>query len=578
MHPLALAFAVAIAAMAAHPGAAHAQRVPDGYFKVENAEFGFRFHCPRTFKEIPTQPGDTVLVGRFVRMEPVSTKRSDRAKRPTSGSDTEIWIVSIDRPAPPEEAAPPETAPGGNEPPPPGEPPVGEPPVGPPPSTDPPEGEEGSAGEAKPEAPEKTGPRSYEEAHAERLAASTFEEFVKKRLSGWTITSTEAQESRDERWTEYRLELARKGRDGTPAVIAAGAAWLYEREDRVLGLVGLTSADDLRARWKNFLTGARSLESFEAELDLADLERHYAMHPEYKDPAFRIERCKGLARGWKSIDTENYLILHHTRDKALLDKIENDLEALRAFYEQLFPPDRPVEAVSVVRVCRDRKEYLDYGGAPQSAGYWNFVVGELVLYDNVAGRQGSRFGNRDSTIVLYHEAFHQYIHYSAGEVAPHTWFNEGYADYFSGTVVYARSDKVKEIEPNPWRRPVIRKAVEEGKTVPFEKFLKAEKAEYYRRDVASLYYAQGWSLIYFLNESKAARAHPEWQRITPVYFETLKQACAEERAKLGPDAVLEQKAAADKAARERALEAALQGVDTAELEAEWKKYVARYLR
>jgi hypothetical protein len=230
----------------------------------------------------------------------------------------------------------------------------------------------------------------------------------------------------------------------------------------------------------------------------------------------------------------------------------------------------------VVRVCKDRKEYIDYGGNPGSAGYWNFVLGELVLFDNVAGRQGSRFGNRDSYIVLYHEAFHQYIHYSAGEIAPHIWFNEGYADYFSGTIVYARSDKIKEIDTHPWRTGTIRKAVAEGKHVPFEKFLEAEKAEYYRQ--GALYYAQGWSLIYFLNESRAAADRPEWQRITPVYFETLKAAYQEELEKLGPDPNLPARTEAQKKARDRALAAAFEEVDVAELEAEWRQYVERYVR
>ena len=41
----------------------------------------------------------------------------------------------------------------------------------------------------------------------------------------------------------------------------------------------------------------------------------------------------------------------------------------------------------------------------------------------------------DTLAVLYHEAFHQFIFYSVGEVAPHSWFNEGHGDYFSGADV-----------------------------------------------------------------------------------------------------------------------------------------------
>jgi anti-sigma factor RsiW len=58
-----------------------------------------------------------------------------------------------------------------------------------------------------------------------------------------------------------------------------------------------------------------------------------------------------------------------------------------------------------------------------------------------------------------------------------------------------------------------------------------------------------------------------------VYFETAKAAYAEELAKLGEKPDLTQKQVAQFAARKAALKAALDGVDMAELESAWKKYV-----
>ena len=81
-----------------------------------------------------------------------------------------------------------------------------------------------------------------------------------------------------------------------------------------------------------------------------------------------------------------------------------------------------------MRVCGDRKEYHEYGGPGGSAGYWNSGSEELVFYD--ASR--SKKIDDDTVSVLYHEAFHQYIYYSVGNVAPHSWFNEGHGDYYAG--------------------------------------------------------------------------------------------------------------------------------------------------
>ena len=64
-----------------------------------------------------------------------------------------------------------------------------------------------------------------------------------------------------------------------------------------------------------------------------------------------------------------------------------------------------------------------------------------------SGHGGRRTSNRDSLLVLYHEAFHQYIYYAVGEVAPHDWFNEGHGDYFSGAVIPTYGKKVTRLQP-----------------------------------------------------------------------------------------------------------------------------------
>ena len=48
--------------------------------------------------------------------------------------------------------------------------------------------------------------------------------------------------------------------------------------------------------------------------------------------------------------------------------------------------------------------------------------------------------------MLYHEAFHQFIHYSAGELPPHSWYNEGHGDYFGSF----RDDVMKKVSQYKW--------------------------------------------------------------------------------------------------------------------------------
>ena len=177
--------------------------------------------------------------------------------------------------------------------------------------------------------------------------------------------------------------------------------------------------------------------------------------------------------------------------------------------------------------------------------------------------------------MLFHEAFHQYIFYSTVELPPHMWFNEGYADFMSGAVVYSNTGRVKEIKTNRWRLPLIQRTIEKGKHIPMAQILKAPRSEFYNPARRSLYYAQAWSIVYFLEQSRDVSRNPAWAKISEVYFVTLKKEWEKERAALSPDAMLDEKNKAGQRARDVALAAALEDVDVEEFEAAWLKFVAK---
>jgi hypothetical protein len=177
-------------------------------------------------------------------------------------------------------------------------------------------------------------------------------------------------------------------------------------------------------------------------------------------------------------------------------------------------------------------------------------------------------------VALYHEAFHQYIHYSCGEVPPHSWFNEGHGDFFSGATV--KDGKVRSIGVNPWRAETIKLMVELGKTIPWKEIVHYEQKQYYDPKQVGLCYAQGWSMIYFLRKSKVVEKRPEWARILPTYFSTLKSAYAHGLDALAAAGKKDDKAAVAKAgveAREKAVAAAFEGVDVDEIENAWIQFV-----
>jgi hypothetical protein len=269
-------------------------------------------------------------------------------------------------------------------------------------------------------------------------------------------------------------------------------------------------------------------------------------------PKRRLEIEKGLIKGWglEVSPKKNYVVLYNTkknRNRPLARTIAERIEKIREqIYEVQFPPAQAVKAVSIVRVCGDREEYHAYGGPGGSAGYWNDDAEELVFYDASPARSVD-----DNTLaVLYHEAFHQYIYYSVGNVAPHSWFNEGHGDYYAG----ARYVNGKfKLAPFDWRVGTVKTAIREGprpfvvqkdeKTgkerriygagidrgyTPLRDLVAFSQGEYYSYPGVS--YAQGWSLVYFLREAvpKKKEWNAKWGRILEKYFAALKREVAKE--------------------------------------------------
>jgi hypothetical protein len=262
-------------------------------------------------------------------------------------------------------------------------------------------------------------------------------------------------------------------------------------------------------------------------------------------PKRRGEIEKGLVKGWgvEVSPQKNYVIIYNTKNnknKLLASTIAERIESLREqIYEVQFPPAEPIKAVSIVRICGDRAEYHKYGGPGGSAGYWNSWAEELVFYD----ASPAKAPDDDTLAVLYHEAFHQYIYYSVGTFAPHSWFNEGHGDYYAGSRYKSRKWKVG---PFDWRVGTVKNAIRQGPRTfemkkdeqsgkerkvfasdkgytPLKDLVAFSQGDYYSYPGVS--YAQGWSLIYFLREEvpKNKKYADKWGKILDTYFNALKR-------------------------------------------------------
>ncbi len=227
-----------------------------------------------------------------------------------------------------------------------------------------------------------------------------------------------------------------------------------------------------------------------------------------------------LPEGWDHLRTDRYLFLFNA-EKNWVKLLADRIEAIRDVYEKLYPPDEPITDVSIVRVCSNRDQYLAYGGSKGSGGYWSSYHKELVLFDDPP---------RSTTeAIVNHEAFHQYIYYFYGELAPHSWYNEGTGDFFCGARM-TRTHRIKEYGDPPGgvqRRGGAKEACrlmaagewdDANCGKPLKELMHYSQAEFYSGN-RGVHYAQGWALVHMLRESK--RLKPAWDRILDDYLVSL---------------------------------------------------------
>jgi hypothetical protein len=518
-------------------------QAPPGYKTYENKLAALQFFYPVAYQELPLPPTEQVLVAKFLlKDKPAELKRVDDALY--KAIEQQIHVYHFALPAAVTGAAPAKPA----------------------------EGEE---------KPADGKPSTVREAMEQRSRVASWDEFA-KRFGAWRLDE-------DARKPGYFKLVFTGDRWPLPDIKPVGYLVKKQVGSEIFGVYGFTLTPCEKALVNHVQKMANGL-------DLADEGGNAAVAAEaaidklYASGKFRaVDKRKQarseLPKGWRAVDTENYLIVHHSKNEGLVNQIAREIEAMRLLYSELFPPTGPMDALSIVRVCRTKDEYHQYGGPPGTGGYWHPGNEELVFYDysytmkTLDKDERRAMGGRiltddDSMLVLYHEAFHQYIYYAIGEFSPHDWFNEGYGDYFSGAVVPNNTGKVSRIDPSPWRIHRIKDMCEYGEGfVPLKQVLEAERAVFYHPSRVGAFYASAWSFVFFLKHDKEALAHEQWSKILPNYLANVTKAYREEVAALGEKPTLEQKTVAGFNARKRAHKETFGGIDLDALEKAWRQYV-----
>ena len=203
-------------------------------------------------------------------------------------------------------------------------------------------------------------------------------------------------------------------------------------------------------------------------------------------------------------ETENYVIKTNV-DQVLADMFAQKAELIRklyvAWFDQTFKshPKLPKRKYPII-IFADTKEYHSFfPGMDMAGGHYDPAIRQLFFF---------KYQNPDDGwAVLFHEAFHQFLHPYLESAAP-DWFNEGLGDYFGGAKHVKVPEEHMQIAPFNWRLGLAKQLINSGQARPLEQLLRLMHNQFYDPATMGQNYAEGWSFVYFLCQYENQKYFP----------------------------------------------------------------------
>lgn len=349
---------------------------------------------------------------------------------------------------------------------------------------------------------------------APKLSDSLLKKYKPKNMDEWIEANFEGA---SKRWLRQPLKGGKM--EGDIAEFGSGAQHvtigIFQHMAVDWAVVYTSFEERYQKEWRDIYL--ESIETFKVyqkvDADVAAANRKDISKLEGEEKREALHMSIASNPGWYYIDTDHYVFLSNA-DKKFIQRLSKDLETVREkVYTPNFPPRNKKVPLSPVRVFATQAEYHQFGGPGGSAGYFSPTKGELVLFQRFDDQSKSA-SEDDCKSVMFHEGFHQYIHFAVGDVSPHSWFNEGHGDYFAGLSVFGSRVGVNTFD---WRVKYLKQHLQKGDDlIPCRTLIRLPQREYYTN--AGLKYSQGWALIYYLREVSKDKTHKE---VLDAYFKYL---------------------------------------------------------
>ena len=195
-----------------------------------------------------------------------------------------------------------------------------------------------------------------------------------------------------------------------------------------------------------------------------------------------------------------------------------ELEVIREFYAEVFGVQSAIRSRPATVLIFDTEEgFQAYADLTTDDRVESLLGYYLPRYDQLLLYEGRDDASGDETRrVLYHEAFHQFIHPLIPDL-PY-WVNEGLADYFSATKIEGSRVTARGGALAARLRDLRRHVSEHGRPLSPSGLMRETPSEFYSGAV-EVKYAQAWSMVHFFLHGEEADYRARFVR----YLTTLRQ-------------------------------------------------------
>ena len=287
-------------------------QAPPGWKSFDDQGSGVRLYRPKEFLVTPVAPTEKLILAKFSRKTPYRAKRNERrapesfqvfvlypeAAKPKKAAKPSGLSISTKKKTPEEIAAAKK-------------------------AKEEREAAKKAAAGTK-DKKKKKGDADYDAMYARMNKIHDWETYMKKRHSRLSYTATKGRKKPG----EFEFALRRKSAGGQQ-LSGDIVGYLNVRivEGQTWGVIGFCDKKVSKAFKSKFQRVAKSMHIPEGFKTVKRVTAEFYEGKDYRGIAHRVKTRNEMVKGWKAKDTKNFLVLYHTKNMKLVNKISGGLAA-----------------------------------------------------------------------------------------------------------------------------------------------------------------------------------------------------------------------------------------------------------